>query len=152
MTSTNSTRATLADAIADKLSEIPQITEQERDTSDSTTDDFTGNEEHLAKLLQGQQTFASGLLSMRSDLAELKHTMLQYRSEGIEALADATLFKLSLQELKTSLLTLKFDITDRTDNLTSAIENLTKTVVTLSSQIQQATLSNQTAILSKKDI
>ncbi|GAA4650180.1 hypothetical protein GCM10023116_24630 [Kistimonas scapharcae] len=154
MTSTNDNRAALADAIADKLSEIPQICEQRRYPDNDATGNVTGNDERLAKLLLGQKTFDSGLLSIRSDLAELKNTMLQHHSEGIEALADATLFKLSLQELKTCLLTLKYEVTDRSDNLTSTIENLTKTVATLSSQveaIQQAILSNQTAILSKKD-
>ena len=152
MTSTNDTRAALADAIADKLSEIPQIAGKENHAGDSVTNHSTSNDEHFAKLLLGQKTFDSALLTLRSDLAGLKNTILQHRSEGIEALADATLFKLSLQELKTSLLTLRHDVTDRTDSLTSAIENLSQTVAALSSQIeanQQAILSNQAGLSSK---
>ena len=154
MTSTNDTRAALADAIADKLSEIPQIAGKEKHAGDSVTCQSTSNDEHFAKLLLGQKTFDSCLLTLRSDLAELKNTMLQHRSEGIEALADATLFKLSLQELKTSLLTLRYDVTDRTDSLTSTIENLSQTVAALSRQIeanQQTNLSNQAALSSKSD-
>ncbi|WP_211830831.1 hypothetical protein [Kistimonas asteriae] len=154
MTSTNGTTAALADAIVEKLSEIPQISEKEKHAGDHVTNQSNSNDEHFAKLLLGQKTCDSGLLTLRSDLAELKNTMLQHRSEGIEALADATLFKLSLQELKTSLLTLKYDVADRSDNLTSTIETLTKTVATLSSQmkvIQQAVLPNKASVSSKSD-